>query len=62
MKTLKLTALAILIAGATYAGVMPKVVAEVPITVETTVGATPEAENGLDQLLQFLFSVVFLVL
>ncbi|MBT6098689.1 MAG: hypothetical protein HOH05_10025, partial [Marinovum sp.] len=56
MKTLKLTALAILIAGATYAGVMPEVVAEVPITVETTVGATPEAENGLDQLLQFLFS------
>ena len=62
MNILKIAVFATLLAGTAHAGVMPKMTPQVSTTPKTIVEATPEVATGLDQLLQFLFSVVFLVL
>ena len=62
MDKLKIAVFATFLAGTTHAGVMPEVTSQASTIPKTIVEATPEAATGLDQLLQFLFSVVFLVL
>ena len=63
MKKLKIAVFATFLAGTTtHAGVMPEVTSQATTMPKTIVEATPEVATGLDQLLQFLFSVVFLVL
>ena len=62
MNKLKIAVFATFLAGKTHAGVMPEVTSQASAMPKTIVEATPEAATGLDQLLQFLFSVVFLVL
>ena len=62
MNILKIAVFTTLLAGTAHAGVMPEMTPQVTTTPKTIVEATPEVATGLDQLLQFLFSVVFMVL
>ena len=45
-----------------HAGVMPETASKARTATENIVASAPETSSGLDQLLQFIFSVAFLIL
>ena len=45
-----------------HAGVMPETASKARTATENVVASVPETSSGLDQILQFIFSVAFLIL
>ena len=62
MNVLKMAGFTALTAGAAHAGVMVETASQTQLLAENIEAIPPAATAGLEQLLHFLFSIVFLVL